>query len=313
MATAADSTRTFWTTRNRQGRHDNNTRMRLYPDAAEAFFTSVPLTEGSRRTYSYVYRQLQERHPRLTLASATSAVLDDFLSRDSHGQARDLAPRTQANYVNALRALFNWAVEGGHIMRSPADGITERGSKQAMREPIWLTLDQLKELASFPGDTATDVRDRLILARIGIRGGRPAVLAKLRWRKIDSVIGFASRLADQRKEEWRQVFLAVAGSEARMANMPVVCPIQRGEVRVGVALGQASIRQIIAQRVEEVCGIPGVVPEDLRRSMVGGLWAMRCVVVDLATTLGLDSPESVYRMVREYPWPPPSGTLAAPF
>lgn len=285
--------------------------MKVYPDAAEAFYASTSASEGTRTTYGYVYRLLQDQFPRHTLSGFSTEMLDEFLSRG------DLAPNTVRNYRNALRALFRWAHEKGEIRRDPTVHLTVRGSKRRMREPVWVRPQQIRFMVDECGDDPLGLRDAFLLCAVGLVCVKPSTFENATWAALDEYMadqrrpGIRSQLGFRAYRRWRECF-AEHSDERRMLRLPAICPVTPNGPVVGRRLGGPSIRQAMARRAAAV-GVEGVTPDDLRRSMVAALWVSRqWIVSDLAAAIG-ESSDVVYRMVSGYPWMPSPVPVTAPF
>lgn len=108
--------------------------------------------------------------------------------------ARTLAPNTRASYFNKMRAALRSALADGLIRSDPAAGV--RGFAQTEAEREFLTLDELRAMASTPCE---DDRTRRAFLFSCLTGLRRSDISRLTWDEVSEQDGFTRLTFRQKK------------------------------------------------------------------------------------------------------------------
>jgi integrase len=124
------------------------------------------LSPATRRQRENIYKQIITAAGHEPLARITKASV--IASRDR----RSAAPAQARHLLQAMRCLFHWALEAGHVKVDPTDGVSDlkRTTKKATGFPIWTDEDVEKYERRWPIGT----RQRVwldVLLYTGLRRG----------------------------------------------------------------------------------------------------------------------------------------------
>ena len=112
---------------------------------------------------------------------------------------RELAPRSVARKISAIRSFFRWLDEAGRIPSNPAEGL--RTPRRPRRLPQVLTKKEVVRLLETPdGETWSGLRDRALLEALYSTGARVSELAGLDLRDMDLHEGTALLRGKGRRE-----------------------------------------------------------------------------------------------------------------
>ncbi len=141
--------------------------------AGEAFGRRLAAEGRSPNTTSAYLRDLRqltsvllERHPGLTLARVTSAMLDEALTSPAVVNSAAGAPRAPASlhrFKAAVRSFFAWAEETGQVAENPARSVTLR--RLPRTTPTFLTEAEKRRLSKELRGSSSKLtrRDRMIV------------------------------------------------------------------------------------------------------------------------------------------------------
>ncbi|MDP6838828.1 MAG: tyrosine recombinase XerC [Planctomycetota bacterium] len=160
-------------------------------------------------------------------AAVTRALLRAYLGRLDE---RGLAPATVERKLSAVRSLFSFLVDEGHLEAHPAAGLRQRRRTRPL--PSCLTCEEVEALLAAPDeDNTLGLRNRALLEFLYSAGTRAAETVGLDTGDLDLVRGVARVLGKGRKE--RLVPLgppAVAALQAYLAD-----PRRLAGMRMGAA------------------------------------------------------------------------------
>ena len=141
--------------------------------AVEAFGRRLAAEGRSPNTISAYLRDLRqltsvllERHPRLTLARVTSALIDEALTSPAVVNSAAGAPRAPASlhrFKAAVRSFFAWAEETGQVAENPARSVTLQ--RLPPTTPTFLTEAEKRRLSKELRGSSSKLarRDRVIV------------------------------------------------------------------------------------------------------------------------------------------------------
>jgi integrase/recombinase XerC len=160
------------------------------------------------RAYAGDLLHLAEGAEAMGLARARDLDLLALRRYLSSLKAKDLAPRTVARRISAIKAFFRWLASEGRLAGSPAEGL--RIPRRRRTLPRVLTTSEVKRLLEAPeGEAWAAARDRAILETLYSTGAR-----------VSELVGMD--LADVDREEGT-VLLRGKGRKERIAGLGSPC------------------------------------------------------------------------------------------
>jgi len=209
----------------------------------------------------------------LALGVTHTAAVDLFLLRRYLTTLRDrnLAPRTTARKISAIRAFFGWLAEAGRLPANPAQ--TLRLPKRGRTLPKVLTTDEIRCLLEYrpEGGGWAVARDRALLETLYSTGARVSEMTALDLTDIDLDDGTVLLKGKGRKErlaglgrpclEALEDYLALV-SDARLRRDRRAVFLNR----FGTRLTTRGISRVLEKRVAAAGVRRGVSPHTLRHS-----------------------------------------------
>ena len=120
------------------------------PDQLNPKFTDTILISGwligkaekTKSTYKKVIKSFFENHPRISIATTTSAHVTTFLK---NAENRGVKSSTLNLYLNALASLFKFAIDQRRINQDPTSGLKNYRTQNVIYQKI-LDVDQIKQM-----------------------------------------------------------------------------------------------------------------------------------------------------------------------
>lgn len=154
-----------------------------------------------RALWNHLTAYIDRQHPGIDIQDITITILDAFMASLL---PRRLSESTVCNYVSVLRGGFQFAVERGYILVSPANAL-ERPTRPPPF-PRALNKELQKQVLAYIGDSDPsrpqflDFRDRTIVATFLYSGLRREEVVNLDWSDID----FEDRVITVRRGKGRK-------------------------------------------------------------------------------------------------------------
>jgi integrase len=125
----------------------------------------MALSKATRKQRDYFLYQIEERAGK---AQAKAITRDDIIAgRERRGHT----PAQARNFLDAVRGLFRWSVEAGHLARDPSEGIKNpRKSRSSEGFPVWTQADVDAYVARWPRGTR-EFQWLAVLLHTGLRRG----------------------------------------------------------------------------------------------------------------------------------------------
>ena len=232
---------------------------------------SSPIT---RRVYNMALNEFMawfKQAPRPGFSKATVSAWRASL------ETRGLGSSSIIIRMSAIRKLAGEAVDNGLLAPELAAGICRVKSVKSIgiRVGNWLSVRQAQSLLNAP-DAATvkGLRDRAILAVLlgcGLRRSEVAALTFThiqqrddRWCIVD-LVGKHGRVRTAPIPSWTKVAIDAWTSAAGLTAGYVFRAVNRGDRATGERLGEKVVWQMLQQYAQGV-GVPGIAPNDLRRT-----------------------------------------------
>jgi integrase/recombinase XerC len=183
---------------------------------------------------------------------------------------RELAPRSMARKISAIRSFFRWLDESGRTPSNPAEGL--RTPRRPRRLPQVLTGEEVVRLLEAPdAGRWGGLRDRALLETLYSTGARVSELAGLDLRDLDLMEGTALLRGKGRRERLAGLGApcvraleaydeATRAARRRTAKAPVFLN------RYGTRLTARSIARMIEKHVTAAALPSHVSPHTLRHS-----------------------------------------------
>jgi site-specific recombinase XerD len=179
--------------------------------------------------------------------------------------------------MSAIRKLAAEAADNGLLPPELAAGISrvKSAKTQGIRVGNWLSLRQAQALLSTPDiTTIRGLRDRAILAVLlgcGLRRSEVAALTFThlqqrdgRWCIVD-LVGKHGRVRTAPTPTWVKVAIDAWAFPAGVSSGRAFRSVNRADRVTGDALGEKVVWQLI-KPYAEAAGVPGIAPDDLRRT-----------------------------------------------
>src|SRR5688572_31483158 len=110
------------------------------------------------------------------LRTVTRARVQDY---QHYVRTESISRETQALRLRAVKRLYGYLVEQGHLLLDPTEGIQEISRKQSLPRPV-LTENEMKRLLAAPRtSSALGVRDRALLEVLYSTGARVGELERV--------------------------------------------------------------------------------------------------------------------------------------
>ena len=129
------------------------------------------LSSATRRQRDNIFHRVLTANPTLQYADIDRALITR--TRDAKAQT----PSEANNFLNAMRGLFRWAVDAGHLDADPTAGIKNVRRPRSGGFPIWTDEDQALFERRWPIGTRERLAYEIMLAT-GLRRGDVARLGK---------------------------------------------------------------------------------------------------------------------------------------
>ncbi len=183
---------------------------------------------------------------------------------------RQLAARSMARKISAIRSFFRWLDESGRAPSNPAEGL--RTPRRPRRLPQVLTSEEVVRLLETPDAKSwSGLRDRALLETLYSTGARVSELAGLDLRNLDLMEGTALLEGKGRRERLAGLGapcvraleayeVATRAQGRRSAKAPVFLN------RFGVRLSARGIARVIEKHVTAAALPSHVSPHTLRHS-----------------------------------------------
>ena len=151
-----------------------------YVDHVERVLERKPSTVQDYR--SILRRHFEPFFANRALEGVTVQLASDYAAAKS---AEGLSPKTVANHLRLLHALFSHAVKRGWTHTNPVAGVDRPRTSGADPDIRFLTQDEIDALISATPDDPLGNTDKALYLTAGLTGLRQGELIALRWRDID--------------------------------------------------------------------------------------------------------------------------------
>lgn len=207
------------------------------------------------------------------LSAVTYVTVRSFLA-SLH--ARQLAKRSVARKLSALRSFFRFLVKEGRIGENPMQSI--RNPKLDRPLPKFLYMDQMERLLALPdASTPLGLRDRAMFELLYASGLRVGELVGLDLDQVRLPLGMALVDGKGGKQRWVPVgeHAVHALNEYLERGRPALlakAKAQDGGERAlflnrgGTRLTERSVRRILDKYIDGVAGVNGISPHALRHT-----------------------------------------------
>lgn len=251
---------------------------------------------------------LAKEHPEISLAAVRRADVVEY--RDV--LMASYAPATTHLHLASIKSFYYWAVDAGHLDRSPAERVKLPGKRtDASRQPYAreeLTDDEIRAVLHTCGDGQVDRRDRAILALMAYTGLRTVEIHRANFEHLQTRKG-RMVLWVQRKGRAAvdgYVILPPAAEQALRDYLqdhprpggPLFVSLNKGRHQ---RLTKNTIRRMVKRRLRR-CGInsPTKTTHSLRHSAVTNALRHGANVAQLQAMTGHTDPKTLLRYYHQH-------------
>ena len=158
-----------------------------FADAAARYIDHVEQVLERKPSTVEDYRSILRRHfepffSNRALEGVTVEVISDYAVAKG---AEGLSPKTVANHLRLLHALFAHAVRRGWTHSNPAAGVDRPRTSGVNSDIRFLTQDEIDALISATADDRSEHTDKALYLTAALTGLRQGELIALRWRDVD--------------------------------------------------------------------------------------------------------------------------------
>jgi integrase/recombinase XerC len=211
----------------------------------------------------------------------------------AHLQTGDIAKRSVARKLSAIRAFFDFLLSEGIIESNPADEVSHPKLERSL--PEFLSVEEVKLLLDAPpGDTSLGIRDRAILETLYSAGMRVAELAGITLDDLDLDGGVVTVVGKGNKQ--RNTLLGRYAVAAVRNYLGARKELNRGRSsgrlflsRTGRPLTERDIHRVVTRYARALWGNRSVSPHTLRHSFATHLLDGGADLRDVQELLGHSS------------------------
>jgi integrase/recombinase XerC len=233
--------------------------------------------------------------PDISVESVRPSEIDRLKMRAylAHLQTDNIAKRSVARKLSAIRAFFNFLLAEGVVESNPADEVLHPKLQRSL--PEFLSVEEVKSLLDAPpGDTSLGTRDRAILETLYSAGMRVAELAGIALDDLDLDDGVIRVTGKGDKQ--RNTLLGRYAIAAIRKYLGARQELNRGHSsgrlflsRTGRPLTERDIHRIVTRYARTLWGNRSVSPHTLRHSFATHLLDGGADLRDVQELLGHSS------------------------